>query len=921
MSRLGSLLVLLLFGIVCWPNASADDWPTHLHDNRRSGVASESLELPLELSWSTKLPTPEPAWPPPARQDYWHRKTDLSPRVVHDRANHVVVADGMLVVGSSADDRVRALDAATGKLVWTAYAEAPIRLAPTVWQQLVLFGADDGMVYGVELESGKRLWKTRAPEVGLRRIPGNGRIISERPIRSGVMVNDEGTGYFVAGIFPKQGAFFYSIDVRTGKILDQAPIEKSVQGYLEQRNDGIFAPTGRDPQGTTLAGDPQSAFRKTLKSSDAPIYSRIADATHDYLGLADKVVALVDGKQAWQATVDGRVYDLAIADGQLFVSTDSGRLYAFANAPANSADKHQAAPATADAALLDQAEAGANVTGYALYIDPLTNEQTDAAVAFATESGTRVILAVADERQAAAVNKRIDEIDARGMAVHVHASLDNLPYADHIFSRIMGGKCEQVKRLLVPHVGIAECSDGRLEHVPPADESAWSHAYGNVGNTASNDTLLGNQPLQLQWFGGPGPRHLVDRHMRTMPPLANGGILYLPGLNRVIALDAFTGAVRWETEIPHSTRIGILKDCGWMVARDDSLLVAVGNSLTQYVTTPGVSAAPSAKVIHTVPFADRDWGCLASMDNRIIGSSVLPDSPRRTVNREAILEGAYSDNRPIVCSDGLFAFDESKTTTAEDRVWQRHSRGAILNPTIAVTQRIVVFVENACQDFEQTRGRIRLADFLNDDARLVAVDLHTGQQVWDVKLPPVAGAQNAFVLCDEDHVVLVTSRNAETVHYDVQVYHSHNGQPLWNATQDNRKKPGGDHGEQDKHPVLVGGRLIVEPFAYDVHTGKELVEVDLNQRGYGCGTLSAAADTLFFRSGNPARYSLQTNKLELLTSVTRPGCWINMIPASGMLLIPDGSSGCTCNYAVQTSMALVPVASPPGSTPHAATDD
>ncbi|MFT7515228.1 MAG: hypothetical protein ACI9QL_004457, partial [Candidatus Omnitrophota bacterium] len=43
------------------------------------------------------------------------------------------------------------------------------------------------------------------------------------------------------------------------------------------------------------------------------------------------------------------------------------------------------------------------------------------------------------------------------------------------------------------------------------------------------------------------------------------------------------------------------------------------------------------------------------------------------------------------------------------------------------------------------------------------------------------------------------------------------------------------------------------------------------------------------------------------TKVSRPGCWINMIPAGGLLLIPESSAGCTCNFAIQTSMALIPV--------------
>ena len=46
-----------------------------------------------------------------------------------------------------------------------------------------------------------------------------------------------------------------------------------------------------------------------------------------------------------------------------------------------------------------------------------------------------------------------------------------------------------------------------------------------------------------------------------------------------------------------------------------------------------------------------------------------------------------------------------------------------------------------------------------------------------------------------------------------------------------------------------------------------------------------------------------------LNSVSRPGCWINMIPAGGMLLIPEASSGCTCGFPLQTSLAYIPESS------------
>ena len=74
----------LIVAIVCM--AAASDWPTYQHDNQRSGVTDEHLDLPLEEAWRwTSGRAPEPAWPDPALADFWHYKDNLVPRVTFDR--------------------------------------------------------------------------------------------------------------------------------------------------------------------------------------------------------------------------------------------------------------------------------------------------------------------------------------------------------------------------------------------------------------------------------------------------------------------------------------------------------------------------------------------------------------------------------------------------------------------------------------------------------------------------------------------------------------------------------------------------------------------------------------------------------------------------------------------------------------------
>ena len=65
-------LFTLYFVVLFNPGVTkADDWPTFMHDNHRSGVTSEQLELPLSESWVFESAhRPQPAWPLLAKQDY-----------------------------------------------------------------------------------------------------------------------------------------------------------------------------------------------------------------------------------------------------------------------------------------------------------------------------------------------------------------------------------------------------------------------------------------------------------------------------------------------------------------------------------------------------------------------------------------------------------------------------------------------------------------------------------------------------------------------------------------------------------------------------------------------------------------------------------------------------------------------------------
>jgi hypothetical protein len=63
---------------------------------------------------------------------------------------------------------------------------------------------------------------------------------------------------------------------------------------------------------------------------------------------------------------------------------------------------------------------------------------------------------------------------------------------------------------------------------------------------------------------------------------------------------------------------------------------------------------------------------------------------------------------------------------------------------------------------------------------------------------------------------------------------------------------------------------------------------------------------MLFRSGTLGYFNLADSDEVQYFGGVRPGCWINVIPAGGIVLAPNGSTGCACNYLNESWFALQP---------------
>jgi outer membrane protein assembly factor BamB len=931
-------------------------WPTYMHDNTRSGQTREQLSLPLSRQWTyqSRYP-PVPAWPLPAKQNFWRNQQDLPARVAFDRAMQVVSDGRHVLFGSSADDRIICLDIVTGKQKWSYATEAPIRFAPSLHDGQAYVGSDDGHLYCLSVSDGRLVWRFRA---GPRdhRIPGNGRMISLWPIRSGVIINN-GHARFAAGLFPNQGTYQYALDATTGKRLAEGKLTFSPQGYMQLQGNAIKISQGRAPA-TVLAtlehADKTHVGKVKGISAEFP-FAWIGTAGHLIGGGNGQVAAFTKtGQEVWRAEVTGRAYGLAFADGKLLVSTDQGHIYCFGSTPppVDQTVVIQPKEVVPSEAAVETASfvksQFQNQRGYCLVIGEI-----DPAVTSSWVDGASLRFVCRQETQAA-VDATRASLDAKDLAtravVHQGGSVP-LPYGSGLFNFVIvpsGAKTlgpaliGEVARVLRPAggkalirlpaaeatrrqtkdwlSGIADLAAYEYELVEPDGSwivitrktlrgaGQWTHLYASASNTACSEDEQIDDQLTLQWFGQPGPRDMVDRHHRTVSPLFCDGRLFVPGNERFYGVDAYNGTVLWEVQIPRSRRVAIASDCGSMVATPDTLYVVAGNSCHRIEADSGKFLlkfdVPSSGTEREI----RDWGYVATVGDLLFGSTTRPNAARSGHSRKQISE-AYYDAVPMVTSDSVFALERHSGAHR----WQyRATAGAIVNSTITIGDDRLYFVESGNPEtLRESSGRSKLKQLVASDqgATLVALNVKDGSVAWQSPIDLGRIEHHLFLSYARKKLIVVGTRNQTAgtrafVWYDTQCVSAEDGKQVWTATQDQRQGAGGSHGEQDHHPVIVGDTVYVEPYAYDLETGQRTASWSLGRGGHGCGSISASAKMCFFRAGNPTMCELASGAKTKVTRVSRPGCWINMIPAGGLVLIPEASSGCVCDFPIQASMAF-----------------
>jgi len=405
--------------------------------------------------------------------------------------------------------------------------------------------------------------------------------------------------YALTGVAP-QGYVLASKDVLlvpTGRALPAA-YDRSTGRLLYYRHTthlgGVWTAIDEENALFFNGQEPQGVLAYSLANGDI-----VPDAEHTFVadncvlaretlleGKENLVTAASDGKEMWRYGVRGRARGIAVADGRLVVATTEGLIYCFQpreeSAPegrkvtgpsVKTRPNMEGVDATETlAGLLELIEQSRITKGYALVIGRPDAGFTEA---LACKTGLHVVSVLGDKSKVQEERARLlgtTELYGSRLVVQYLQSAASLPYAPYFANVVVvSGESDDLRgkdlyRVLrpcgglmyfdqVPRSGIEKLlKDGEVPAAEVRSSGESLHVVrGKLPGAFDWDSEVTcdqrvKWPLELLWFGGPGPGRIATRTECGTPRAANGRYFVLGSNNRVIAMDAYNGTELWSLE-------------------------------------------------------------------------------------------------------------------------------------------------------------------------------------------------------------------------------------------------------------------------------------------------------------------------------------------------------------------------------------
>ena len=655
-----------------------------------------------------------------------------------------------------------------------------------------------------------------------------------------------------------------------------------------------------------------------------------------------------NGKKVWSTKVEGAAAGLAISNGSLLVSTDKGVVYCFSTEESESKPKEikqLIAPSGKNPerqkALTILKETGIN-KGFA-FVSGLKDGQL--AAALAQQSDLTIICVDSNAERIAKARATLVKAGLYGSRVAViHSKANQLPlpnyFANLVISetselplnpeaiakvvRPLGGtvylKSESDTALMsylqTLKFGESQVSDSGYTSVTRGKlpgAGSWSHPYGSPNNTSSNNETRLKAPLGVLWYGDPGATQMINRHSAGSPPVALDGRLFIVGVGVVLAYDAYNGTKLWEQKYTGAPRTRTRAMPSSLITSPDGVFLAMDKGCLHMDTETG-------KILRTIAMPNdadgrrRHWLYLGYHNGVLVGTS--SDSLRNRYSQAVFgfdaksgkhlwtYQGEHIAQLTLAMGDGQVFFVDSKMTI--------DARDALLKQDMSELKKLTGKAK------QEAEAKVKAMDLRT----AVALDVKSGKQKWSkaLDLTDCSGTNRShgeLTLMYKNGLLVFSGASGnghfwdqyiagEFKHRQVKVVNAVNGSNVWKADANYRIRP-----------IVVGDTVIAEPWAYDLYTGKqktrshpmtgEDVPWQYLRTGHHCGHVAATENLMFFRSATTAFYDLAKDSGVSHFGGIRPGCSINIIPANGLVHIPEASAGCQCLFSIQSTVTLEPV--------------
>lgn len=543
------------------------------------------------------------------------------------------------------------------------------------------------------------------------------------------------------------------------------------------------------------------------------------------------------------------------------------------------------------------------------------------------ETSLKIVALVGDESTLAESRRHYRQMESYGSRVTVIqvTHLNSIPIEPGLFNLVInlkdsGFKDDVIKSMACAGTGVFQDSLGNFAiRKSLRGQGSWRHQYADPSNLSdAKDVPVGSADhFKLKWFGGVGPSRMPDRHLRGPAPLCAGSAMIVQADGALIGVDPANGTERWQYKLPQGSMRYVTPYDGGYVCLNETGTETYLAAKSQLIR---LNSFTGRVLSSTNDLADQRWGYLSQGGKTVVASRMKMNAPRVATDRKTqrtFVDADYRSERPLVCSRTLHGLSLDFATR-----WHRPTQGVIPNGSIAVDYQagLLVFVEGRSTNcLQHPTDRIPTAQIF-EDAFLVAVDCESGKPKWERKINWPEAKNILYTQITPQGVLLTTSiSEVGKAKYYFRMHASDDGRELWQVKHAH-VKGGLYHGEQVHHPLVLKRPdgvtvLVAEPYFYDLKTGQKIIPYGKDENwairrpGHSCGTLSGSGNCLFFRANNPTVLNLNSsadNKFTAL-SPSRPGCWINIIPAGGNLLIPEASASCVCKYSLQTSMCFRPI--------------